>query len=80
MKDQKGVLIENVVGGSPAEKAGMQKGDVIVAVNDQAVGAPQELTRRIVGTAPGTKVEISLIRKGKTLQLPVELGRLPERR
>ena len=80
LKDQKGVLIENVVEGSPAEKAGMQKGDVIVAVNDQAVGAPQELTRRIVGTAPGTKVEISLIRKGKTLQLPVELGRLPERR
>jgi serine protease Do len=80
LKDQKGVLIENVVEGSPAEKAGIQKGDVIVAVNDTAVAAPQELTRRIVGTAPGTRVQISLIRKGKPLQLPVELGRLPERR
>jgi len=80
LKDQKGVLIENVVEGSPAEKAGIQKGDVIVAVNDQAVGAPQELTRRIVGTAPGTKVEVSLIRKGKPLQMSVELGRLPDRR
>ena len=53
---------------------------MIVAVNDQAVGAPQELTRRIVGTAPGTKVEVSLVRKGKPLQLAVELGRLPDRR
>jgi Do/DeqQ family serine protease len=77
---KEGVVVNGVERGSPAERAGIQKGDVIVAVNDQAVGAPQELTRRIVGTAPGTKVEISLIRKGKTLQLPVELGRLPERR
>jgi serine protease Do len=80
LKDQKGVVIESVVEGSPAEKAGVQKGDVIVAVNDQAVVAPQELTRRIVGTSPGTRVELSIVRKGKQLKLPVELGRLPERR
>jgi serine protease Do len=80
LKEQQGVLIDSVVEGSPAEKAGVQKGDVIVAVNDQKVGAPQELTRRIVGTAPGTRVELSLVRKGKLLKLPVELGRLPERR
>jgi len=80
LKEPTGVVIENVVEGSPAEKAGIQKGDVIVAVNDQPVAAPQELTRRIVGTAPGTRVQISIVRKGKSLQLPVELGRLPERR
>jgi serine protease Do len=80
LKEQTGVLIENVVEGSPAEKAGVLKGDVIVAVNGQAVAAPQELTRRIVGTPPGTRVELSLLRKGKPLRLPVELGRLPERR
>jgi serine protease Do len=79
VKEQKGVLIENVVEGSPAEKAGVQKGDVIVAVNEQPVAAPPELTRRIVGTSPGTRVELSLVRKGKPLKLPVELGRLPER-
>jgi serine protease Do len=80
LKEQKGVVIENVVEGSPAAKAGVQKGDVIVAVNDQAIAAPQELTRRIVGTAPGTRVQISILRKGKPLQLPVELGQLPDRR
>jgi Do/DeqQ family serine protease len=80
VKDQKGVVIESVVEGSPAEKAGVQKGDVIVAVNEQPVTAPQELTRRIVGTSPGTRVQLSVVRKGKPLNLPVELGRLPERR
>jgi serine protease Do len=80
VKEQQGVLIDSVVEGSPAEKAGVQKGDVIVAVNDQAVSAPQELTRRIVGTPPGTRVQLSIVRKGKPMKLPVELGRLPERR
>jgi serine protease Do len=80
LKDQKGVLIESVVEGSPAEKAGVQKADVIVAVNEQAIGMPQELTRRIVGTPPGTRVALSIVRKGKSITLPVELGRLPERR
>ena len=80
LKDQQGVLIDTVVEGSPAEKAGIQKGDVIVAVNEQAVAAPQELTRRIVGTPPGTRVQLSIVRKGKPLKLPVELGRLPDKR
>jgi serine protease Do len=80
LKEQKGVVIESVVEGSPAEKAGVQKGDVIVAVDEQAVAVPQELTRRIVGTSPGTRVQLSLLRQGKPIKLPVELGRLPDRR
>jgi serine protease Do len=80
LKDQKGVVIESVVEGSPAEKAGVQKGDVIVAVDEQPVAAPQELTRRIVATPPGTRVELSIVRKGRPVRVPVELGRLPERR
>jgi serine protease Do len=75
---QKGVLVEGVVEGAPAEKAGVQKGDVIVAVNGQPIVTPPELTRRIVGMAPGTRVELSLLRQGKPLNVPVELGRRPE--
>src|SRR5262249_15458326 len=80
VKDQKGVVIESVVEGSPAEKAGVQQGDVIVAADEQAAAAPQDLTRRIVGTTPGTRVQLSLLRQGKPIKLPVELGRLPDRR
>jgi serine protease Do len=75
---QKGVVVEGLVEGAPAEKAGMKKGDIIVAVNDQPIVTPPELTRRIVGMAPGTRVELSVVRQGKPLKVPVELGRRPE--
>jgi serine protease Do len=76
--DQRGAVVESLVEGAPAQRAGVQKGDVIVAVNEQPILAPPELTRRIVGMPPGTKVELSLLRKGKPLKIPVELGRRPE--
>ena len=76
--EQKGVAVDSVVEGAPAEKAGVRKGDVIVAVNDQPIVTPPELTRRIVGMAPGTRVELSVLRDGKSLKIPVELGRRPE--
>ena len=75
---QKGVVVESLVEGAPAEKAGVKKGDIIVAVNDQPIVTPPELTRRIVGMAPGTRVELSVVRQGKALKVPVELGRRPE--
>ena len=80
LSEQKGALIESVVEGAPADRAGVQKGDIIVAVNGQPVTAPPELTRRIAGTPPGTRVELSLVRKGRSMKVPVELGQLPERR
>ncbi|HWC04830.1 MAG TPA: PDZ domain-containing protein, partial [Methylomirabilota bacterium] len=80
LTEHKGILIESVVEGGPAEHAGVRKGDVIVAINGQPIAVPPELTRRIAGTPPGTRVELSLVRKGQSLQIPVELGRLPERR
>jgi serine protease Do len=80
LEQPRGALVENVVEGSPAARAGLQKGDVIVAVNEQAVAAPPELTRRIAGTRPGTRVEIGVRRQGRDVTVPVELGQLPERR
>jgi S1-C subfamily serine protease len=67
-----------VVEGAPAARAGVKKGDVIVAVNDQPIVTPPELTRRIVGMAPGTHVELSILRQGTSLKVPVELGVRPE--
>ena len=80
LPDAKGAVVEGVVEGSPAERAGMKKGDVIVAVGDQPVATPPDLTRRIAGTAPGTRVALTVIRDRKRVQVAVDLGRLPERR
>jgi serine protease Do len=80
LPDQKGAVVEGVVEGSPAERAGMRKGDVIVAVGDQPVAAPPDLTRRIASTAPGTRVDLTVVRERQRVQVAVELGRLPDRR
>jgi len=48
-------------------------------VNDQPVGGPPDLTRRIATTPPGTRVQIGVIRDRQRKSVAVELGRLPER-
>jgi serine protease Do len=80
LPDVKGAVVETVVEGSPAERAGLRKGDVVVAVGDQPVGGPPDLTRRIAGTPPGTPVDLAVIRDGTRTTVRVELGRLPEPR
>ncbi len=79
LAETRGAVVENVAAGSPAEHAGIQKGDVIVAVNDQPVVGPPELTRRIAGTPPGTRVQVTVVRERARKTVPVKLGRLPER-
>jgi len=79
LSEPRGAVVEGVVPGSPAERAGLQKGDVVVAVNDQPVGGPPDLTRRIATTPPGTRVQIGVIRDRQRKSVAVELGRLPER-
>ncbi len=80
LPDARGAVVEGIVEGSPAERAGMQKGDVIVAIGADPVGAPHDLTRRIAGASPGTRVELTIVRDRKRSTLSVELGRLPEKR
>ncbi len=80
LSEVRGASVEGVVEGSPAERAGIQKGDIIVAVGGQAVAAPPDLTRWIAGTSPGTKIQVTVVRDRKRATLTAELGRLPDRR
>jgi serine protease Do len=78
--ESRGAVVDSVQPGSPAERGGVQRGDIIVAVGDQPVSGPPELTRRIAGTPPGTRVQLTVIRDRAQKALTVELGRLPDRR
>jgi serine protease Do len=80
LPDARGAMVEGVLSGSPAERAGLQKGDVIVAIDEQTITSPSDLTRRITMTPPGTKVRVTIARDGGQKTIPVELGRAPERR
>jgi|Deesub1362B_J571_1020462.scaffolds.fasta_scaffold09240_1 Do/DeqQ family serine protease len=72
-----GVLVADVVTGSPAEEAGLQSGDVIVAVDGTPVGNVDELQTAIMYRAPGETVVLTVIRAGEELTIPVTLGERP---
>ncbi|HEX5421161.1 MAG TPA: PDZ domain-containing protein, partial [Gammaproteobacteria bacterium] len=77
-EDTKGVLIAEVEKGSPADQAGVQQGDVVTQFNGQAVQTSAHLQNLVARAAPGTKVELGVLRNGKTMTVPVTLGEKPE--
>jgi serine protease Do len=77
LEAQKGALVNSTQPDTPAAKAGLKSGDVITKVNGEAVGDARELTRKVAGLKPGSKVELSYLRDGRERNATVELGTLP---
>src|SRR5579885_1006879 len=76
--DQKyGVLVQNVQPGSPADKAGIEAGDIIIDFNGKPVRNGQALQMAVSESNPDTEVAIKLIRNGQTKTVRVKLGILP---
>jgi serine protease Do len=80
LKNARGALVAEPQSGSPAQKAGIKAGDVIVSVNDESVTDARNLARRISAMAPGTSVKLGIIRNGKEDTLTLTLGELPKER
>ena len=78
IKDTKGVLVSQVLSDSPAEKAGMRQGDVIVSLNGKPVDTAAALRNEIAMTAPGTSLKVGVIRDGKTKTLSVKVEKMSE--
>lgn len=75
----KGVLVQQVLEGGPAEEAGLQHGDVILEVDRQAIRSTRELIDMIASKSPGTEVELRILRDGKNLTKRVRLTeRVPD--
>lgn len=71
-----GVLVAQVTDGSPAEKAGIKQGDVIIQYNTKAVNSPGALRNAISMTQPGSKVPFVIMREGNKKTIIVEIGEL----
>ncbi|MEC9196721.1 MAG: trypsin-like peptidase domain-containing protein [Pseudomonadota bacterium] len=69
-----GALVTGVGTGTPAETAGLHRGDVVLSVNGTDIRTPQDLTRSIAGDAPGAQVAISVLRAGQPLNVSATLG------
>jgi len=77
LPSREGALVQEVTEGSPAEKAGLKHGDVIVAVNGKSVKNQRELIDTVASMAPGTKVQVEVIRDGKRKTFTATLAERP---
>jgi serine protease Do len=77
LKDNKGALVADVTEKSPALAAGIKTGDTIVKVGEDEVSDPRDLAKKVARFQPGKSVDVTVIRDGKTMTIPVELGTMP---
>lgn len=80
LQNAQGALISSVVAGSPADRAGLQSGDVITAFNGTAVADPNSLRNAVASTPPGTDVTLTIRRNGREQQVRATLRELQTQR
>jgi len=77
LRDVRGVAIEKVIDGSPAAAAGLQAGDVIVAVNGDAITSSRKLTRLMSEVSPDHQVKLTVLRGGSEREITATAGKRP---
>jgi serine protease Do len=78
LKSAQGVLVGDVTPGSPGDKAGIKRGDVIIKFEGKKIESSEELRNLVAEREPGTSVAISLLRDGKETDVTVVLGERPK--
>jgi serine protease Do len=78
MKKPSGALVANVLPDSPAEKADIRVGDIIMMYEDQDVSNSGALPPMVGRTAVGERVTVKVMREGKVVSIKLEIGELPE--
>lgn len=74
LKSRNGVLVGEVLDGTPASKAGLEDGDLITEIAGVKVDSPNELSRQVASYSPGEKVRVKVLRDGKAKTINVTLG------
>ncbi|PJF20942.1 MAG: hypothetical protein CUN56_13615 [Phototrophicales bacterium] len=79
-----GLVVDEVIEGSPAQAAGLQVGDILVAINDEDITTPESLITALLANIQEGQVTLTVERDGETLEITVELapmmrfaGRMP---
>jgi len=72
-----GVVLKGVQRASPAGRAGLEPGDVIVTINGQKVTSSRSMLNQIAQLPPGSNASVRVLRSGKELELPVMVGERP---
>lgn len=75
LKEARGALVAEAQGDGPAAKAGVRRGDTILAVDGEKIADAKALSRKIAKYAPGQKASVTLWREGKSRDVTIEIGR-----
>jgi serine protease Do len=78
LKDEHGALVADVTKGGPAEKAGIERGDVIVSFDGKEIKEMRELPFLVASTPVGKTVKVEVMRKGEKKSLEVKVGEMKE--
>ena len=78
LQDKNGVLISRIVEDSPAYKAGLKPGDVIISIDSESVRNTQDLVRQLLKRQIGEMVGLGVVRSGKLYSVDVQVDSRPE--
>jgi serine protease Do len=78
IETSKGVMVSDVLKGSPAQKAGLEAGDIILKIDGREVEGVGQLRNTIAMVAPGTKIELLIYRNGKEKTVSVSIAELSD--
>jgi serine protease Do len=80
LKDSKGALVAEPLADSPAAEAGILAGDVITAMNGEAIKDARDLVKQVGGMTPGATVKLTIWRKDAEQSISLTLGEMPKAR
>ena len=78
LENARGVLLTEITENSPASRAGLKQGDVLLSMGDQELAGVADLRNRVAMTTPGSVVSFTLMRDGKKKRVEVTIGEQPE--
>jgi serine protease DegQ len=73
----KGVLIAGVLGGGPADRAGVKPGDILIELNGRNLSDTRDLLNQVAQLSPGTEASLLILRKGKEIPLKTAISKRP---
>ena len=77
LKETRGALVNNVIEKAPAEKAGIQRGDVVVSINEKKIENPRQLSLAAADLKPGSIAKIGIMRDGEKREVKLKVAKLP---
>ena len=79
-KDKKGALVADVMSDSPAAKAGLKAGDIVLEFAGKKISEPGDLARAVAVASPGKKSDVKVLRDKQEKTVTIELGEMPSDR